>query len=87
MSYIPDFMPVCQRAIEKATKRNQLLGKILNRKINQIILNPHHYKPLRYDLAGERSVHILKSFILKFKIDESQKTVTFIFFGHHDKAY
>lgn len=87
MIYVPDFMPVCQRAIEKATRRNPLLGKILNKKINQIILNPHHYKSLRNKLSGERRIHILKSFVLKFKIDEQNKIVIFIFFGHHDKAY
>jgi len=87
MIYAPDFMPVCQKAIDKATKRNPLLGKIINKKINQILLNPLHYKPLRHELTGERRVHILKSFVLKFIINEQNKTVTFIFFGHHDKAY
>ena len=46
-----------------------------------------HYKPLKYDLAGERRVHIMKSFVLKFEIDENKKIVAFIFFGHHDEAY
>jgi mRNA-degrading endonuclease RelE of RelBE toxin-antitoxin system len=55
--------------------------------MNEIILNPQHYKPLKYDLAGERRVHIMKSFVLKFEIDEAAKTVKFIFFGHHDEAY
>ena len=87
MTYIPDFMSVCQRAIKKATKKNLLLGKIITKKIDQIILNPHHYKPLRYDLAGQRRVHIMNNLVLKFTIDEKNKTVTFIFFGHHDQAY
>lgn len=87
MSYIPDFTPVCQRAINKATRKNPVLAKILNRKINEILINPHNYKPLRHDLAGERRVHIHKSFVLKFIINKQTKTVTFIFFGHHDKAY
>jgi len=87
MIYIPDFMPVCQKAIGKATKKNSLLRKTINNKITEIIQNPHHYKPLKYDLTGERRVHILKSFILKFIINEQNKTIIFIFFGHHDKAY
>ncbi len=29
----------------------------------------------------------MKSFILKYVIDEETKTVVFLFFGHHDEAY
>ena len=46
-----------------------------------------NYKPLKYGLAGERRVHIMKSFVLKFEVDEAGKAVKFIFFGHHDDAY
>jgi len=87
MSYTPDFMPSCEKTIDKATRKNSVLAKIITRKISEIIQNPHHYKPLKHDLAGERSVHILKSFVLKFIINEASKKVTFIFFGHHDDAY
>ena len=57
------------------------------KKMNDIVTDPYNYKPLRYDLAGERRVHIMKSFVLKFTIDETNKTITFIFFGHHDEVY
>ncbi|MFH1151959.1 MAG: type II toxin-antitoxin system mRNA interferase toxin, RelE/StbE family [Nanoarchaeota archaeon] len=87
MNYVPDFMPSCQKTIDKAIRKNSVLAKILFRKINEIIQNPHHYKPLRHNLAGERRVHILKSFVLSFRIDETNKTVIFLKFGHHDKAY
>lgn len=55
--------------------------------MQEILENPHHYKPMKYDLAGERRVHIMKSFVLKFEIDESKKLVTFLAFSHHDDAY
>ena len=77
----------CQREINKSVKKNSVLRKILDNKINEIIQNPYHYKPLKGYLAGERRVHIMKSFILKFIIDEKEKKVIFIFFGHHDDAY
>jgi len=57
------------------------------KKIEEIIQNPQHYKPLKYDLARERRVHIMKSFVLKFEINEQKQMITFIFFGHHDEAY
>ena len=53
----------------------------------EIQANLHAYKPLKHGLKGERRVHILKSFVLKFGIDESSQTVTFFTFDHHDEAY
>ena len=77
----------CEKNIEKLCKKNNFLKIILKKKMNQILQNPYHYKPLKYDLAGERRVHIMKSFVLKFEVNESTKTVRFLFFGHHDEAY
>ncbi|MFH1637550.1 MAG: type II toxin-antitoxin system RelE/ParE family toxin [Candidatus Woesearchaeota archaeon] len=77
----------CKKTIRKACKKNPVLRKVLESKMQEIILFPARYKPLKYELAGERSVHILKSFVLKFEIDEAGRTVTFISFKHHDKAY
>ena len=87
MSYTREVMPSCQKVIDKFCRKNPILKKAIGRKITEIIQNPHHYKPLKHDLSGERRVHILKSFVLKFIIDEQAKSVIFIFFGHHDEAY
>ncbi len=77
----------CEKSIEKICKKNHILREVLKKKMNEIVQNPQHYKPLKRELAGERRVHIMKSFVLKFEIDESTKTIIFIFFGHHDDAY
>lgn len=77
----------CQYDIEKLCKKNPVLKHALENKMNEIVQNPSHYKPLKYDLAGERRVHIMKSFVLKFMIDEERKTVIFLVFCHHDDAY
>ena len=77
----------CKKDMDKLCRKNPILEHALKNKINEILENPQHYKPLKYDLAGERRVHIMKSFVLKFHIDENIKTVTFLFFGHHDEAY
>ena len=55
----------CEKDIARLCKKNYFLKEILERKIKEILKNPQHYKPLRYDLAGERRIHILKSFVLK----------------------
>lgn len=87
MAYNLEVHPKCQDEINKLGKKNPVLQKALRNKMVEIMNNPQHYKPLRHDLAGERRVHIMKSFVLKFEIDEAAKKVTFIFFGHHDQAY
>ncbi len=85
--YDKEIKPICKKAINKACKNNPVLRKILETKMNEVILNPSHYKPLRYDLKGERRVHVMCSFVLKFKIEDNRKIITFLAFGHHDYAY
>lgn len=85
--YEIEIKPSCQKEIEKSCKKNPVLRDALEKKINEIVQNPEHYKPLRYDSAGERRVHLLKSFVLIFTIHEEKNIVEFLFFGHHDEAY
>jgi len=85
--YNIEIKPSCQRNIEKLCKKNPVLREALEKKMNEVVQNPQHYKPLKYNLFGERRVHIMKSFVLKFEINEPEMTVIFIFFGHHDDAY
>ncbi len=87
MIYNIEIHPKCKDEIQKLCRKNPVLEKSLKNKIKEIIENPQHYKPLRHDLAGERRVHIMKSFVLKYEINEENKTVVFLFFGHHDEAY
>lgn len=82
-----EIKPSCRKEINRACKKNPVLRKALENKMNEILQNPEHYKPLKYDLAGERRVHILKNFILVFEISENEKKVTFLRFRHHDDAY
>lgn len=86
MAYGIDYSAECKDEITKLCKKDPVLKHALNRKINEILDFPYHYKPLKYDLAGERRVHV-GSFVLKFRINETSKTVIFVFFGHHDEAY
>ena len=87
MVYGISIHPKCLQEIKRLCKKNSVLQEALKKKMNEVVENPYHYKPLRHDLAGERRVHILKSFVLKYEVDEANKLVKFIFFGHHDDAY
>ena len=73
--------------LKKLKKRNSFLYGIIRKKIDEIMLNPEHYKSLRHDLKGFRRVHILKSFVLIFKVNVATKTVRFEDFDHHDNIY
>jgi len=79
--------PKCEKEISKACKKNPMTCIAIQNKMRQIAENPLRYKPLKYDLYGENRVHIMKSFVLKFIIDENNEIITFISFGHHDEAY
>jgi len=66
-------------------KSRQLI--IINKKICQILKNPYHFKPLRAPLQHLRRVHVDKSFVLVYAIDEKRKTVIIWDYKHHDKIY
>jgi len=69
-----------------AKKRPKQLEIILS-KIEEIIVEPHRYKCLTGPLKHMRRVHIDKSFVLVFSIDEAEKTVIIEDYDHHDKIY
>lgn len=87
MKYELEIKPSCKDSIIKSCKKNFVLKKAIENKIKQIIENPLHFKPLRNSLAGERRVHIMKSFVLRYEVDENSNVITLLFFGHHDEAY
>ncbi len=67
-------------------KNRKQLG-IINRKVEQILRDPHHFKPLRRDMHGARRVHIDTSFVLTYEIHEKEKIVKILDYEHHDKIY
>jgi len=71
----------------KLVKKDRVLFNIIERKIGEIVLNPNHYKNLRKPLQYLKRVHIGKSHVLCFSVDENRKVVVFEKFGHHDKIY
>ena len=64
---------------------NQLL--MIERKIEEIRQNPQHYKNLRKPLQHLKRVHIDKSFVLVFSVDENKKHIIIEDYDHHDNIY
>ena len=73
--------------LKKIGKKNKKQLEIIHNKIAEVIQNPQHYKNLRSSLQHLKSVHIDKSFVLLFSVDENIKKITFDEFDHHDMIY
>lgn len=71
----------------KLAKKRPKQLEIIYKKIEDIRLSPHRYKNLRSPLQHLRRVHIDKSFVLVFSIDETNKMVTIEDYDHHDDIY
>lgn len=82
-----EFSKELTRKMVKINKKNKVMFEAIIKKIKEIKGNPEHYKPLSYDLKGYRRVHIMKSFVLTFKIDYANRRIVFEDFDHHDNIY
>jgi len=75
------------KIFDKLSKKDKNQMEIISRKIQEVIQNPHRYKNLRAPLQHLKRVHIGKSYVLTFSVDENTKTVIFEDYDHHDKIY
>jgi len=85
--YLLDTKPDVDKIFSKLSKKDPKQLRIIFRKIEQIVENPYHFKPLRGDMKGARRVHIDKSFVLIYEIDEENKLVRLLDYNHHDNIY
>ncbi|MFH1591882.1 MAG: hypothetical protein ABIB47_00750 [Candidatus Woesearchaeota archaeon] len=80
-----------RRSVEKLffklAKKNPKQLLIIEKKIDEIIQNPQHYKNLRKPLQHLKRVHVDKSFVLTFSVDENNKKVIIEDYEHHDEVY
>ena len=85
--YAYDITKSVEKLFFKLIKRDRKMLGIIERKIGEIVLNPNHYKNLRSPLSHLKRVHIGKSHVLCFSVDEMRKVVVLEAFGHHDRIY
>ena len=74
------------RIFKKLAKKNPNQMEIVARKIQEILGDPHRFKPMHFPLGGMRRVHF-GSFVLLFSIDEQRKTVILEDYELHDRVY
>ncbi len=85
--YDIEIMPSLDRILTKLSKKDRKKVEIIFKKIGGISKNPHHYKNLRTPMEDFKRVHIDKSFVLIFTVDDNKKRVIFVDFTHHDEIY
>ncbi|MBI3026675.1 addiction module toxin RelE, partial [Candidatus Woesearchaeota archaeon] len=71
----------------KLAKRNPKQLLAIEDKIKEIRENPQHYKNLRKPLHHLKGVHIDKSFVMVFSVDENKKHIIIEDYDHHDNIY
>jgi len=87
MTYKVEVSGQLDRKLEKLSKKSRNQLKAINKKVDEILENPQRFKTLRGDKKGARRVHIKKSFVPVYEIDEEGKTIKLLDYDHHDKIY
>ncbi len=85
--YLLDLRDKVKEKFHKMEKKEKKQLAIINKKVLQIREDPHRFKPLSNVMKRIRRVHIDKSFVLTYSIDEANKTVILEDYDHHDNIY
>jgi YafQ family addiction module toxin component len=83
--YELDIEKSVERLFTKLSKKDKKQLDIIDKKIQQILENPYHFKPLRGDMKGRRRVHVDSSFVLVYIIQG--RIVRVLDYAHHDDIY
>ena len=77
--------------LKKIKKKNILEYKKIKLKMEEIMYCDENsidfYKNLKYDLKNYKRVHIVRPFVLIFRVDKIKKIIFFEDYDHHDKIY
>jgi YafQ family addiction module toxin component len=76
-----------ERILKKLYRKDRKTYESIMKKVEEILQDPHVYKPLSNEMKGKRRVHISGHFVLVFSIDEKAGAVLLLDFEHHDKIY
>jgi YafQ family addiction module toxin component len=85
--YHLDISPNLRKELEKLKKKNRVQLIAINKKAEEIRIDPHRYKNFNYPLQNLIRVHIGTHFVLLFSVDEATKTVILEKLEHHNDAY
>jgi mRNA interferase RelE/StbE len=75
------------KKLKKLQKKDKELLIFVEKKVQEILLDPYRFKPLKKPLQNKRRVHVGGSFVLIYEINERAELVTLDDFDHHDNIY
>ncbi len=75
------------KKFKKLKKKDIDMLRLIDRKVQDILADPHRFKPLRKPLQNKRRVHVGGSSVLIYEINEKDKLVILLDFDHHDNIY
>jgi YafQ family addiction module toxin component len=76
-----------EKKFKKLAKKDPKKLILIWKKIDEIIQDPHRYKNLRTPLNHLKRVHIDKSFVLIFSVDDNENLIIIEEYEHHDNVY
>lgn len=75
------------KKFKKLQKKDKELLRLIEKKVQKILAEPHRFKPLKKPLQNKRRVHVGGSYVLVYEVHEAEKVVTLMDFDHHDNIY
>ena len=87
MSYRLKYTQTFEKQIEKIKKKDKALMEEAMKKVEKLQQMPYTGKPLEYRLAPYRSVRVKGKYRLVYRVDEEEKEVLLVAFGHRKEIY
>ena len=87
MSYRLKYTLTFEKKIEKIKKKDKVLMEEAMKKVEKLQEMPYAGKLLEYRLAPYRSVRVKEKYRLVYKVDEEEKEVKLVAFGHRKDIY
>lgn len=91
MVFVFDYSDEFRDTLEKISKKHKPLYEAVMKKMDEVISRDFqtidYYKNLRNDLKEFKRVHVLKHYVLFFKVYKEKNLIYFQKLKHHDEAY
>ena len=87
MTYRLKYTQTFEKQIEKIKKKDKTLTEEAMKKVEKLQEMPYTGKPLEYRLAPYRSVRVKRKYRLVYRVDEEEKEVALVAFGHRKEIY
>ncbi len=87
MTYKLKYTETFEKRIQKIKKKDKALSEEAMKKVEKLLETPNAGKDLSYRLSSYRSVRVRGKYRLVYKVDEEEKEITLIAFGHRKEIY